>query len=402
MELEFDKEIDALLRKAKPDSPAAVGVSPVAGHLDADELSAFAENALPDRTRQFYIAHLADCDACRKTLSSFIATNPEAAADAASVSAQPVTAAKLPWYKKLFATPNLAFTMSALVVMFSGVIGLLVYENQMTERSSRQTIATTSAPAVEKPETTDQPETFSNASSSNSMANMASGSPVESVTKSGVEVGSASPMMSNSNSSTTVANSAAAPPMVAENKPADDKLADAPKSEPSAPATKPALLAQQPAAKDTKEKDAISADRRDQDEKKVAAKTENRGAGQTNELGKMDAQNNAQSNVQREMSPGSNNAKLRSVSPRQVQTQAEGVDLSANGRTFSNLRTAGGKKFEFRDGIWYDTAYIGQGKKDVKRGTEKYIRLDAGLRSIGDQIPGTVVVVWNGQAYKIK
>src|SRR6478672_3631883 len=160
MELEFDKEIDALLRKANRDSPAAAGVS---AHLDADEIAAFAENALPDRSRQFYVAHLADCDACRKTLSGFIAMNPEAAADAASVSARPAIAAKLPWYKKLFATPNLAFTMSALVVMLSGVIGLLVYENQMTERSTRPSIATSSAPAVEKPETADRTESFSNA-----------------------------------------------------------------------------------------------------------------------------------------------------------------------------------------------------------------------------------------------
>ena len=68
----------------------------------------------------------------------------------------------------------------------------------------------------------------------------------------------------------------------------------------------------------------------------------------------------------------------------------------------SSINTAGGKKFELRDGIWYDTSYTGQGKKDVKRGTEKYIRLDAGLRNIADQIGGTVVIVWNGHAYKIK
>jgi hypothetical protein len=68
----------------------------------------------------------------------------------------------------------------------------------------------------------------------------------------------------------------------------------------------------------------------------------------------------------------------------------------------SSIRTAGGKKFELRDGIWYDTSYTGQRKKDFKRGTEKYIRLDAGLRGIADQIGGTVVIVWNGQAYKIK
>jgi len=400
MELEFDKEIDALLRKAKPDSPAAVGVLAAASHLDADELAAFAENALPDRTRQFYIAHLAECDACRKTLSGFIATNPEAAMGAASVSAQPVLAAKLPWYKQLFATPNLAYTMSALVVMFSGVIGLLVYQNQMSDRSTQPSRATTSAPASEKPETADRPEGFSNASSANSMANSATGSPIESVTKSGVEVGSASPMMSNS--STAATNSAAAPPVVTENKPADDKLADAAKAEPNPPAAKPALLAQQPATKDTKEKDTASSDRRDQDEKKVAQKTEDRVAGQNSELGKMDAQNN----VARKMSPATDNAKLRSAGPRQVptqtQTQSQAENVDVTGRAFSNLRTAGGKKFEFRDGIWYDTAYTGQGKKDFKRGTEKYLRLDAGLRSIGDQIPGTVVVVWNGKAYKIK
>ncbi|HSU26598.1 MAG TPA: zf-HC2 domain-containing protein, partial [Pyrinomonadaceae bacterium] len=327
MELEFDKEIDALLRKAKPDSPAAVGVS-LAGHLDADELAAFAENALPDRTRQFYIAHLADCDACRKTLSGFIATNPEAAMGAASVSTQPVIAVKLPWYKQLFATPNLAYTMSALVVMFSGVIGLLVYENQMADRSSQVPRATITAPAEEKPVSDERPESFSNASSANSMANSATGSPIESVTKSGVEVGSASPMMSNS--STAATNSASAPPVVTENKPADDKLADAAKAEPNPPAAKPALLAQQPATKDTKEKDTASSDRRDQDEKKVAQKTEDRVAGQNSELGKMDAQNN----VARKMSPATDNAKLRSAGPRQVptqtqtQSQAENVDVT--------------------------------------------------------------------------
>ena len=46
MELEFDKEIDALLRKAKRGLPAVTGAA-VDRHLDADELAAFAENALP-------------------------------------------------------------------------------------------------------------------------------------------------------------------------------------------------------------------------------------------------------------------------------------------------------------------------------------------------------------------
>ena len=55
MELEFDKEMDSLLRKSgeasrgvlvgdKPDEKPKV-------HLDADQLSAFAENAMPEKSR---------------------------------------------------------------------------------------------------------------------------------------------------------------------------------------------------------------------------------------------------------------------------------------------------------------------------------------------------------------
>jgi len=80
-------------------------MAPVAsGHLDADELAAFAENALPDPTRAPYIAHLADCDTCRMMLSSFVITAPEKAAAAAAFAAQPVpvSAVKVPWWRRLF------------------------------------------------------------------------------------------------------------------------------------------------------------------------------------------------------------------------------------------------------------------------------------------------------------
>src|SRR5918912_4022161 len=38
-------------------------------HLDADELNAYAEGALPEATRSRYFAHLADCDSCRKLVT---------------------------------------------------------------------------------------------------------------------------------------------------------------------------------------------------------------------------------------------------------------------------------------------------------------------------------------------
>ena len=404
MELEFDKEIDALLRKAKRDSPAAIGVAGSTAHLDADELAAFAENALPDRTRAFYITHLADCDTCRKTFAGFIAMNPEAAADAASVSAEPLIASKLPWYKRLFAMPNLAYMMGALVVMFSGIIGVLVYQNQMSSGSMQTARATKQEPVIAR-EPNEEPQTFSNASSS-SNSNAAASSPVQDVTKSGVEVGSAGTGTTSSNSmigdSPTANPATAQPKALEENKPVD--TASGGSLLPEAPVKQPAVAAAPPQTV-VKEKDAEN--RRELDDKKTLAKTEQAEISRNDELSKTDAQN--QNNISRDASPGANSAKMRAVGPRQVQSQTQsnqvtidGADASIAGRAISNLKTAGGKKFEFRDGVWYDTAYTGQGKKDVKRGTDKYIRLDTGLRSIADQIGGTVVVVWNGQAYKIK
>ena len=78
MEQEFDKEIDRLLRghgldaRRAEDSPhRPEQASPVGGaHLDADELSAYAENALPPAARSSYAVHLADCDSCRRVATS--------------------------------------------------------------------------------------------------------------------------------------------------------------------------------------------------------------------------------------------------------------------------------------------------------------------------------------------
>ena len=79
MELEFDKEIDSLLRKnGGAERGVLVGDKPGEKpkiHLDADQLSAFAENAVPEKSRALYMSHLADCDHCRRILSGLIALN---------------------------------------------------------------------------------------------------------------------------------------------------------------------------------------------------------------------------------------------------------------------------------------------------------------------------------------
>lgn len=398
MELEFDKEIDALLKRAERASPVLSD-----SHLDADELAAFAENALPDRTRQIYVTHLADCDRCRKMLSGFAATAhapaPELATAAAAFAAAPEATVKmtLPWYQRIFRLPNLAYSMGALVVLFSGLIGVLVYQNRMADLGRNVSQISESRPAA-APQTMaerDEPTSAAN-TTANSNATTTTTSPIESVTKTGVEVGS-------SNSSI-----ASAPMDEKKSYPTEVSVENQPAAAaPAKPASQPA-----PTGGIAESVDVVSADkarREDERSKDDLAKTETK-AKVLKEEEQTTRSMDAQTNV-RDMSPNTSSTR-NSQGPRQNQTQSQVTarqanELPTNGRnmapmTLSSIKTAGGKKFELRDGIWYDTSYTGQGKKDVKRGTEKYIRLDAGLRNIADQIGGTVVIVWNGQAYKIK
>jgi hypothetical protein len=130
MDFEFDKEIDVLLRQARKGKAVFTATAPQTAHLDADEISAFAENALPEKAKQIYTAHLADCDSCRKNLSDLIFLNAENESEIISSPEKIIVASPtIPWYRKLFALPNLAYTLGALVVLFGGIIGFMVLQN---------------------------------------------------------------------------------------------------------------------------------------------------------------------------------------------------------------------------------------------------------------------------------
>src|SRR5687768_2326507 len=63
MKHETNNEMDLLLRRLSRRQDASMSD---ADHLDADELSAYAENALPGAVRARYTEHLAECSQCRK------------------------------------------------------------------------------------------------------------------------------------------------------------------------------------------------------------------------------------------------------------------------------------------------------------------------------------------------
>src|SRR5258706_8630751 len=169
MELEFDKEIDAILRRARSTRGVLVGDDPAKPkkHLDADTIAAFAENALPQKAKLLYMEHFADCDRCRKLLSQTIAMNTEAdAATAASSVSAPITEPAIPWYQKLFKPQNLALAMGSLALVFTAVLGYLMLQNRNT--STDATVSQVTEPQ------SPQGGTFYNEESANTAANTAS------------------------------------------------------------------------------------------------------------------------------------------------------------------------------------------------------------------------------------
>src|SRR5215203_4303275 len=167
MEFEFDKEIDAMLRKAR----AGEAATSQAAHLDADELSAFAENAVSDAARMRFVAHLADCTRCRKILSNVILLNSEAETEtASSVVPAPAGETKTPWYRRLFVFPQLAYTMGGLVLLLSGFFGYLILKNLPGSNNSDVSFSTNKTTTEKSAPVMPQAATNSNTTTNSSSA----------------------------------------------------------------------------------------------------------------------------------------------------------------------------------------------------------------------------------------
>jgi hypothetical protein len=384
MAAEFDKEIDALLRQtaaASRRAPLSGGAASV--HLDADEISAFAENVLPATSRMNAAAHLSDCDRCRTILSGVIALN--AAPEAEAVHSKPVAVEVIPWYRRLFAFPQLAYGLGALVLLFGGLTAVILFQPKektadvaqldVPERSQNgkgmasdgdaaaapePTIANSSAASNQEPRVED-----TNSSAARNPANMLSRSNTFSSSSNiapgaGPSPGSSVPL-STSNSTGALSKSEL------KTQPRDTTTADTARTENSV-----AKPEKNPYALDgavTKDKEEAA------DDKKRAAEV----------LGE-DRMSIAA--TRSAPSGGTSVAAKKSA----ALSKSDAVET----------RSAGGKTFHRSGGSWVDSSFSGQSQTTVKRGTGEYLKLDAGLRSIADSLGGAVVIVWKSKAYRIQ
>ncbi len=150
MKPEFDKEMDSLLRAHARRGGAHAATADA--HLDADELSAYAERALPESARARYSAHLADCDGCRAQVV-LLARAAGVAERMAERGAVTVATQAPSWRARLaalFAPGAWRYALPVIALLLVGGVVLRVMNSARLERAntaqSNTQVATTARP----------------------------------------------------------------------------------------------------------------------------------------------------------------------------------------------------------------------------------------------------------------
>lgn len=364
--------MDALLRQTARNGEAVSADSNQA-HLDADEISAFAENALPERAKQFYKIHFADCDRCRKILSNVILLNAETASETVHAPETEKIAMVLSWHRRLFAAPVLASALGAFVFIFAGLI-VLTYL-QSTKSSQNAEVSQSREVPINMQGASGEGETQtveSSAAASNSASTMSN----YPATTNSAATNSVIRNRSNDSTSNRSTNSNSTTPA--------NKQIDAPSK----------TLNNSPSSED----------------KNASVKNDsadNQASGASVAEQKKETENDvAQTSLQQQLpSLRSSPPAPKPVSKAKSSDAADDSKLNRarkmDGEN-SEIRQIGGKTFRRSGNVWYDTSYSGQSTTSIARGSNEYQKLDAGLRSIAGALSGTVVVVYNGKAYRVQ
>ncbi len=377
MELEFDKEIDAILRKARD----GIGVKTAnANHLDADAIAAFAENALPEKAKLLYVGHFADCDRCRKQLSFLMQMSTEEAEDASPVPA-PVDAVSIPWYQTFFKAPNLALAMGALVLAFSGVLGYLVIQKQKASDSA----TVSQVKEQEQPRGGANPSELRLPNSAPANATAPAAAPAANTSANAASATSGRGPSAGLETIGRADAEQAKPDEKRENNYQLDGAAGAPA--PAEPPAKSAAAPPPPVMTDSTSS-GVSLERDEKKNDGAKLKEENKDL----ELAK---KRQAEDRKLRDMP----RAAAKSGPSRAGPAQNQANQMNSN---MPVTRVVGGKTFNNRDGAWYDSAYRNQTTVNYRRGTMEYKKLDSGLRNIADTLGGTVVIMWKSKAHRIQ
>lgn len=417
-----DKQIDLLMRRYAQGATAPAATA----HLDPDELSAFAEGALPAATRARYLSHLADCDDCRKQASALAISSGAVVRTEQTVSE--IKEHRTFWQAiaGLFALPVLRYAAFGAVALIVAGVAFVAWRRPVQERVAD--LVAKNEPANQQPgnavnPTAGTPGTVAGNPQSRSLGPSSTPASPDASTNGGLKRPEPSPAETTSAAAAPMKDAAPPPaPMTVEKKAAGQgQIAQAaPSYAPIPPGdgivTQKQQVYQSPTNMgnvsgprqqqklDTMDKSAEQRDREaqkeiaraDDDSRKgtalaTQAPTTRRGAA---EKAKGPMRNMDNSALRNETAG-------RAAEPPKALKKTE-ADERANTEE-SATRSAGGRKFRRQGNAWVDQKFkSSMTLKSVSRGSEEFGALDSGLRAIAQQLGGEVIVVWKGKAYLIK
>ena len=399
-------------------------------HLDADELNAYAEGALPQATRVRYMTHLADCDACRRNVTALTlaAGIPNETGKAAPSVETSHAHSWREWLALMFAPPVVRYGVPALALCLVITAALIatrssrpdaasfVVQNEQSKTNASTSTdydhgasainqtATQNAPAVETP-TANKAET---ANANVAPSSTAPGGTLAPPPPAKPQTGVIAPANPASESKATADAPApkdednVRPPATAQ---AERKSGEEALSELRSPASAPAP--QQPLARVDKEEQAARLENSPAEKKRDVA-------GNRAEPSVASVNKSAQAADDRADSSGGAAASGAMVKEkparRPASSRGRAATISVDGASETSneveTRNAGGRRFRREGGAWIDTAYnSSRATINVARGSEQYRALVADEPAIGqiaNQLGGTVVIVWKGRAYRIR
>lgn len=408
-----ERQIDLLMRRY---ANAAARPS-VSDHLDADELSAFAEGAIPQATRARYVSHLAECDECRKQASDL------AISSGAMISAeqtQPKTSEGRSFWQVLagmFALPVLRYAaFGAVVLIVAGVAFVAL------RRPAESPLIAMNEPASQQHETAVKPPASFDEGIQKRQTNTATSGPSPSAADRFLKTDE--PRVPESLPAQPAPLKDAAAPVIAGKKAGDVDTSKTAQSYSPPPPNETVTLSQQqqnvardlpssgvsgPRQQQQKVEsiDKLAVKDRERDDIKEVARSDDAARNKSGALSVGSVQSSASRRAADEKAKGpmrnmDNNAMNRNENTGRAESPKKSGEDRAS-REEAQTRSVGGRKFRRQGNAWVDQKFkSSMTLKSIARGSNEFAELDSGLRSIAQQLGGEVIIVWKDKAYLIK
>lgn len=374
MRQESNNEMDLLLRRLGRQQET----SATSDHLDADELSSFAENVLPPAARARYTEHLAECARCRDLVVQLSSSAGVVVAQETARVSEPSALKK--FLASFFSPTVLRYAVPALGLVVIAAIGFMVSRREpgvanspVAEVRDQQPIQATVPPSEPQPSASTDKDS--------------------SVFSYRTEANKAVPQRGEINAqSGAVAPNA---PAVAADAPQENSTKTVDEMRPvakEAPAPQPT-----PAVSDSKKPEP-------QGRKQEAAEQTVTVQSETEKL-KRDDRSGVGDFATATPSVARNRAASGVASAGAAKTMAQPKDAERDDDAVET-RTVAGRRFRKQGSVWVDTAYSSPRRitAEYKRGSEGYRTLvgdEPEIKRIADELDGEIIIVWKGQVYKI-